>query len=185
MIEAELKAELREPERVRAELERHAAGRAEVYADTYYDTPDRSLSRGDRELRVRTVTGAHGSRSLLTYKDARVDEASGSKPEYETRVDDPAPVHAMLRGLGYEPFIAFEKHCRNYALTLSGRSMLATLVRVPEIGGHFIELETQAEEDDLHAALADVRAALAGLGIADGDLTTQTYTGAVAAARSA
>lgn len=184
MIEAELKARVRDPERVHAELEKRATGRAEVYQDTYYDTADRQLDDSDRELRVRTIHGPDSTRSLLTYKEARVDEASGSKPEYETRVDDPGPVHAMLKGLGYKVVVAFEKRCRNYEVTASGRQMLATLVRVPEIDGHWIEVETQAEESDLPAALDAVRAVLADLGIDDDDLTTETYTGAVAASRT-
>ena len=184
MIEAELKARLRHPEHVHEQLEKRAAGRPEVYQDTYYDTADRQLEGGDRELRVRTVHGADSTRSILTYKDARVDAASGSKPEHETRVDDPAAVHAMLRGLGYVPLIAFEKRCRNYDIEAGGRRMLATLVQVPEIDGHFIELETPAEESDVQAALADVRAVLAELGIDDGDLTTEQYTDAVAAVRT-
>jgi adenylate cyclase class 2 len=185
MIEAELKARVRDPEHVHAELEKRAAGRAEMYQDTYYDTADKAISGRDRELRVRTVHGADETRSVLTYKDARVDEASGSKPEYETRVEDPAAVHAMLRGLGYVPLIAFEKRCRNYDLNARGRQMLATLVQVPEIEGHFIELETIVEDADLQAALNDVRATLAELGVDDGDLTTEQYTDAVAARRTA
>jgi adenylate cyclase class 2 len=182
-IEAELKARVGDPERVLAELEKRATGRVEVYQDAYYDTADQALSGSDRELRVRTVHGADDTRSVLTYKDARVDEASGSKPEHETRVEDPGPVHAMLRGLGYVPFIEFEKRCRNYDFEARGRRMLATLVQVPEIDGHFIELETIVPEDQLHDALADVRAVLGELGIENGDLTTEQYTDAVAASR--
>ena len=109
--------------------------------------------------------------------------ASGSKPEYESRVDEPGAVHAMLRSLGHMVHIEFEKHCRNYRFTAAGREMLATLVRVPEVDGVWIEVETQAEQDDLGAALADVRAVLGELGIGEGDLTTEQYTDAVAAAR--
>jgi adenylate cyclase class 2 len=184
LIEAELKARVRDPERVHALLEERAAGRAEVYQDAYYDTADHELADGDRELRVRTIHGADDTRSLLTYKDARVDDASGSKPEHETRVDEPAAVHAMLRGLGYVPFIEFEKRCRNYDFTARGRRMLATLVQVPEIDGHFIELETIVDGDQVHDALADIRAVLGEFGIEDADLTTDTYTDAVAASRT-
>jgi adenylate cyclase class 2 len=63
--------------------------------------------------------------------------------------------------------------------------MLATLVQVPEINGQFIELATIVDEDQLHDALADVRAVLGELGIEDGDLTTEQYTDAVAALRAA
>jgi len=185
VIEAELKARVRDPEGVMAQLEKRVPGRAEVYRDTYYDDPAGALTAGDRELRVRTVHGPDDTRSVLTYKGARVDDASGSKPEHETRVEDPDAVHAMLRGLGYVVTIAFEKRCRNYDFTSAGRQMLATLVRVPEIDGHFLEVETLVEGDQVQIALADVWAVLTDLGIVEADLTTELYTDAVAARRNA
>ncbi|MFE9391193.1 class IV adenylate cyclase [Streptomyces sp. NPDC006784] len=186
MIEAELKARVRDPEDVKRRLDEQVDGRAEVYQDTYYDTDGGSLEARDAELRVRTVHGDADTRTLLTYKEAKVDEGSGSKPEYETAVEDAEAVHRMLRGLGYRPAIEFEKRCRNYDLKARGRRMLATLVRVPEIDGTFIELETLVDDDgDVQAALEDVRAVLVGLGIDDGDLTTEQYTDAVAESRGA
>jgi adenylate cyclase, class 2 len=184
VIEAELKARVQDPEGVLAQLEERGPGRVEVYRDTYYDDPAGALTAGDRELRVRTIHGPDDTHSVMTYKGARVDDASGSKPEHETRVDDPDAVHAMLRGLGYVPVIAFEKRCRNYEFEAHGRRALATLVRVPEIDGHFLEVETLVDEDQLRAALGHVRAVLASLGIGDDDLTTELYTDAVAAQRS-
>lgn len=183
-IEAELKAVVRDPEAVLEQLERaYGPGRPEVYRDTYYDTADGALAAGDRELRIRTVHSADDTRTVLTYKGARVDDASGSKPEHETRAEDAAAAHAILRGLGYVPAIEFEKRCRNYAFTADGRNFLATLVRVPELDGTFIELETAADEAGLDSALAAVRGILGGLGLTDEDLTTELYTDAVAAAR--
>ncbi|MGA4839085.1 class IV adenylate cyclase [Streptomyces sp. G45] len=183
MVEAELKARVREPEEVVRRLDARAVARVEVYQDTYYDRPDGSLEEAGQELRVRTVRGADGSRTVLTYKGAAVDDESGSKPEYETRVEDADQAHAILRGLGHVVLIAFEKRCRNYAFEVSGRRMLATLVRVPEIEGTFLEVETLVEESEVAAALDDVRAVLAELGIGQEDLTRETYTGAVAARR--
>ncbi|MFD7901630.1 MULTISPECIES: class IV adenylate cyclase [unclassified Kitasatospora] len=184
-IEAELKAVVRDPEGVLRQLEdQHGGGRAEVYRDTYYDAPDGSLMGGDRELRIRTVHGPNDTRTVLTYKGARVDEASGSKPEAETRVEDADAAHEIVRGLGFVPRIAFEKRCRNYDFERDGRRLLATLVRVPELDATFIEVETAAAtESDLGPALAVVRAALADLGIGEDDLTTELYTDAVAAVR--
>ncbi|MET7781498.1 class IV adenylate cyclase [Streptomyces mirabilis] len=184
MIEAELKARVHSPEAVMRQLDERAEARIEVYQDTYYDRPEGSLEKRDQELRVRTVHGAHGLRTVLTFKDAAVDERSGSKPEHETRVEDSEAAHAILRGLGYVPVIAFEKRCRNYGFEARGRQMLATLVRVPELDGTFLEVETIVDEDDVSAALADVRAVLEELGIGTDDLTRETYTGAVAAQRS-
>ncbi|MCY0924206.1 MULTISPECIES: class IV adenylate cyclase [unclassified Streptomyces] len=183
MIEAELKARVETPEEMVRRLEERASGRAEVYVDTYYDTPTHALDERGEELRVRTVHGTDETRSVLTYKGAAVDEESGSKPEHETRVEDVDAVHAMLRGLGYVPLIAFEKHCRNYDFDARGRRMLATLVRVPEIEGTFLELETLAALDDMAAALDDVRAVLDELGITPEDLTRELYTDAVRTAQ--
>lgn len=185
MIEAELKARVRNPEYVMRRLDHMTEGRAEVYRDTYYDDPSGALGAGDQELRVRTIHGPDSPRSVLTYKGARVDKESGSKPEYETRVDNPEAVHAMLRGLGYVPAIAFQKRCRNYEFSSHGRSLLATLVQVPEIEGTFLEVETMVpEENELPAALNDVRSVMGELGIHDEDFTTELYTDAVASWRA-
>lgn len=184
MIEAELKARVRAPEDVMARLEARCAGRAEIYQDTYFDAADGSLMRDDRELRVRTVHGTDSTRSVLTYKGARLD-ASGSKPEHETAVDDPDAMRAVLLGLGYVVAIAFEKRCRNYEFNAAGRRMLATLVRVRELDETFVEVETMVDDEaELSRALDDVRGVLAELGIADSDLTSELYTDAVRARRS-
>ncbi|QIB47979.1 class IV adenylate cyclase [Streptomyces aureoverticillatus] len=183
MIEAELKARIHAPEAVMRLLDERATARAEVYRDTYYDRPDGSLEKAGQELRVRTVHGVDETRTVLTYKGAAVDEQSGSKPEHETRVEGADQTHAILRGLGHVEVIAFEKRCRNYEFQARGRQMLATLVRVPELDGTFLEVETLVDEDDVPAALDDIREVLADLGIGAEDLTRETYTGAVAAQR--
>ncbi|WP_078660842.1 class IV adenylate cyclase [Streptomyces sp. NRRL B-24484] len=154
-----------------------------MYRHTYWDLPDGSLAGGDRELRLRTVTGPAGSRTLLTRKDARVDAASGAEPEAETAVGDPAGTAAVLHGLGYRPAPAFEKHCRNHPLHRDGRELPATPVEVPELAGVFLEVETVCGEQELPAALAAVRGVLAELGVPPADLTSEAYTDAVAAAR--
>ncbi|QNP71500.1 class IV adenylate cyclase [Streptomyces roseirectus] len=182
-VEAELKARVRVPGAVERGLGERAVARVEVYRDTYYDRVGGELGRGDEELRIRTVEGVGGRRTVLTWKGAAVDEASGSKPEYETEVADAEAAHAILRGLGYVVWIAFEKRCRNYEFTAYGREMLATLVEVPELEGTFLEVETLVEEAELGAALEDVRAVMGELGIGAGELTTETYTGAVAERR--
>ncbi|MFD8084094.1 class IV adenylate cyclase [Kitasatospora sp. NPDC059722] len=186
-IEAELKAVVRDPEAVIKQLgDQYGVGRAEVYQDTYYDAPDGSLMGEDRELRIRTVHGPDDTRTVLTYKGARVDEASGSKPEHETQVEDADAAHEIVKGLGFTPRIRFEKRCRNYDFKRDGRHLLATLVRVPELNATFIEVETAATtRDDLVPALAVVRAVLTDLGIGEDDLTTELYTDAVSAARPA
>jgi adenylate cyclase class 2 len=183
MIEAELKARLSEVDAVRAELGRRATVERAIYRDTYYDTPGGQLERDGRELRLRTVETPGLIRHLLTYKEAAVEQASGSKPEYETAVTTPSAVAHMLEGLGYAPSIELTKDCENYRFSAGGRDFLATVVQVPEIEGTFLEVETQADEQDLTAAISAVRSLIQGLGVDESELTTELYTYAVRSAR--
>lgn len=183
MIEAELKARVHDPEAVVRLLDEQAPARVEIYQDTYYDTRGHALGAAGRELRIRTVEGPGGARTLLTFKDAVVDEASGSSPEHETLVADAVAAHRIVSALGFEPAITFEKRCRNYTLSAHGRQFLATLAHVPELAETFLEVETMAEPDDVAAALHDVREVMAGLGTGPGDMTREFYADAVAARR--
>lgn len=183
MIEAELKARVTDPDALRKRLRRLAREQVSVYHDTYYDRPDRELTTQGRELRLRVTETASTKRTTLTYKEAPADIPSGSKPEHETEIADAAVIDVMLRALRLEHLVAFQKHCANYRFTARRRDMLATVVTVPEIDGVFLELETHARGEDLAAALADVRAVLGELGIAEHDLTTELYTDAVMRAR--
>jgi adenylate cyclase class 2 len=186
MIEAELKARVADPGALHARLADLADGERVTYHDTYYDTPGRDLTQSGREARLRVITGedCRPQRSLLTYKEAAADAASGSKPEHETGVTDPDAADALLRGLGLAELVAFTKHCANYRFTRAGRGLLATVVTVPELQGTFIEVETMTSPAELDAALEDIRAVLRDLGLSDTDLTTEQYTDAVMHARA-
>jgi adenylate cyclase, class 2 len=179
MIEAELKAHVRDPAGLHEQLRCLATAERSTYYDTYYDQPGGELTRTGRELRLRTVETDERKRSLLTYKEREVDPASGSKPEHETGIDSPSVVDIVLRGLGLGHLVTFEKHCTNYRFSANGRDMLATVVTVPELDGTFIELETMTAPDDTAAALADIRTVMTRLGISEHDLTTEQYTDAV------
>jgi adenylate cyclase class 2 len=148
------------------------AHRLTIYSGLFR-VPRSWLDPQGNELRVRTVTDELGrTRALLTFKEPAVDEASGSKPEYETAVDADVLV-TVLSALGVEQID-------------QGRDLLATVVTVPELAGRtFIELETVADPGDVDAALDVVRSVLRELGIEDSDLTTQAYTDAVATRRGA
>lgn len=184
MIEAELKARVRNPDALRARLRALADEEISLYQDTYYDRPGRDLSVEGRELRVRIIVTGGQERAVLTYKEPSADAASDSKPEHETTVGNRSIIDIILRALGMEQLVTFQKHCANYRFTAWGRNMLATVVTVPEIDGTFVELETLTTELDLPAALEDVRAVLNELGITNTDLTAELYTEAVMRARA-
>lgn len=184
MIEAEYKARLTNPDRVRVALRERATPDVVSYQDTYYDNPSGDLDRTGREFRLRTVEEPSGScRHVLTFKDPAVDEATGSKPEFETLVADRDAMRDIIARLGYQPALSFTKRCENFEFTASGRHMLATIAEVPEINGIFLELETQAEEPDLFHAFADLRMVLTELGVTPEELTNELYTDAIRQAR--
>lgn len=184
MIEAEYKARLTAPDRVRAALHGRATPDTVSYQDTYYDTPTGDLDRTGREFRLRTIEDHSGNRRhVLTFKDPAVDAATGSKPEFETLVTDRDAMHDIITRLGYQPALSFTKRCENFEFTAAGRRMLATIAEVPEIDGTFLELETPAEEPDLPRAFAELRTILAELGVIPEELTTELYTDAVRQAR--
>ncbi len=178
-IEAELKARLSDPVAVKARLDALVPGEIERYRDTYFEIS------GDRELRIRTVESPGGVRHFLTYKEAPVDPVSGSRPEYETLTGDPATTATILDRLGHQQFLAFTKNCVNYRIRYGRWTCLATLVTVPELNGSYLELETMAPEPELATALADLHNLLGELGVTREELTTETYTAAVSAARTA
>jgi adenylate cyclase class 2 len=184
-VEAELKARLRNPDQVRQRLAERAPAEHSVYADRYFDFPDQRLTSAGYEVRLRSITDDAGNvRSLLTFKEPAVDAASDSKPEHETSVGDPDAVVPLLSVLGLVELIAFEKRCTNYRFTSRSRDLLATVVEVPELDGEtFVEVETLTADDDVDAALDVVRDVLDELGVTAKELTTATYTGAVAARR--
>lgn len=186
MIEAEIKARVRDPVRVRALLRARADEHVSRYRDTYYDWPSGQLTEDGRELRIRVIE-AHGQRQcLLTYKGQAIDAESGSKPETETRLTDAEAADTILLALGFTHLVAFEKQCANYSFTAAGRRILATLVTVPELDGMFVEVETLAgDPGDLSPALDAVRGVLTDLGIPEQDLTSELYTDAVMRHRNA
>lgn len=180
MIEAEIKARVRDLERVRQLLRARASEHLARYQDTYYDWPGRRLTRDGRELRVRVIEAEGQRRCLLTFKDPAVDADTGSKPETETQLSDPAAADQILLSLGLERLVAFEKRCANYTFNASGRQILATLVTVPELDDTFIEVETLiSDAAGLPEALTAVRSVLDDLGIPAQDHTTELYTDAV------
>ena len=65
-----------------------------------------NLGFGLRALRLRRVNGA----AILTFKE-RIPTASPIKHQHEneTRVNDPDATDAILRGVGFEPALVYEK----------------------------------------------------------------------------
>lgn len=94
-------------------------------------------------LRVRRYAG----RAWLTYKGARQDHPDLKiRPEFETGVEDPEALEAILAALGYQPFLRMAKDRALWR----GPGLVACLDQTPL--GCFLELE--GDEDRIRAAMA-------------------------------
>lgn len=135
--------------------------------DTYYDHPSRSFADTDEALRLRreASTGdgsapgaepaagpdpesgsepeddtADPTTATLTYKGPLVDDASKTREEVETGVDDAESTDAVLRAVGFEPAAEVEKERERFVV---GGYVVA--LDVVHSLGEFVEVEARAE----------------------------------------
>jgi adenylate cyclase, class 2 len=184
-IEVELKARLTDPDITVGRLRERAGGETSTYQDTYYDWPDRRLEEaGRQELRLRIIETDTDARCVWTFKGAMLDAAS--TPEYETAVADAEAARAILTALGLEPIISYTKLCENFRFSFNGSQIVATVVRVPEIEGVYLETETLVpDSEDTSAARDTILGLLTELGLSEGDLEPTFYIDLVRADRLA
>jgi predicted adenylyl cyclase CyaB len=120
-----------------------------IQRDRYFDTPDHRLLRGDCGLRLRyqrvRLSGKVRRRidAMLTYKGPREGRGGAkARDEYETGVDNPAAVEAILRGSGLSAMLTVEKRRVSYRL---GRCRVE-LDKLP-ILGLFVEIEGPSRKE--------------------------------------
>src|SRR5262245_36154377 len=183
VIEVELKARVGDPAALLAKLRRRADGEPNIYRDTYYDFPDRRLDNADRQLvRLRVIESERGDRCLWTFKGAMLDTAT--TPELETEVARADAAEAILTALGLRPVISFTKRCEHFTFDAHGRRIVASVVRVPELRGTFVELESCVPDTgQAGAAHRAIRRVLGDLDLTETDLEPLFYVDMVAACR--
>lgn len=122
--------------------------------DTYFDTPDKRLLKGDTGVRIRRVRylgsgrGKKDSRPQITYKGpARARATAKIRGEIQTRVEDARALEEILSAIGLTATITIEKRRASYLL---GRCRVE-LDELPVIG-RFVEIEAGSEKQVLAAA---------------------------------
>ncbi|PSP72730.1 class IV adenylate cyclase [Halobacteriales archaeon QS_3_64_16] len=155
--------------------------------DTYYDAPHRSLGETDEALRVRretivetagdAETGGHDGpgeapenddeernteRTVLTYKGPLVDGESKTRREVETVVENATAIRELLLALGFESAAAVSKTRSIYAAAEGEWTLVCDRV---EGLGEFVEVELEAEAEDIDAARERVRRVLRDLDV--------------------
>lgn len=145
---------------MRAKLVQCGATRVEAVLETntFFDTPDRSLVAGDRGLRIRRAKDLSSGeeRFVITVKGPAQSGPLKTREEAEVTVEDGERAAAVLRALGYEPELAFEKRRE----TWETGGCTVELDELP-ILGRFVEIEGPDEKSVMH-----VREALGLAGLA-------------------
>jgi adenylate cyclase class 2 len=158
-LEIEVKLRIPDAGQLRPALE--AAGfvlahPAAVEANELWDRAGELLA-GDCALRVRR----YGAAGTLTWKGPKVaDPQLKIRPELETGVADPAAMEGILRALGFAPVLAMVK---TRSIHVRG-GLEACLDETPF--GSFLELEGDP---------ADIRAAMAELGLGPDQIEQRSY----------
>jgi adenylate cyclase class 2 len=135
-IEAKLKVDsLKVVERRLAELAAVFISET-IQTDVYFDTSDHAFIRADCCLRLRSERRGDTARHILTYKAAREADDYKKRQEINLEVSGPGAAERLIRALGYERALAFDK--RRRAWHLDGCEV--ALDELPLIGA-FVEIE--------------------------------------------
>jgi adenylate cyclase class 2 len=141
--------------------------------DTYYSAPHREFAETDEALRIRRETPEDGRpRHELTYKGPKVDAASKTREEHESRLGDPDAVDSALRALGFEPAATVEKDRERHAID----GFTVTLDSVDGLG-EFVEVDREAPENEVEAVRDDAVELLADLRLDAEDGIRTSYLG--------
>jgi adenylate cyclase class 2 len=111
--------------------------------DTYYDAPHRDFAETDEALRIRRES-SDGTTARITYKGPLVEDASKTRREVETSVEDGDRLDDILESLGFAPAAVVEKERERYALD----GYTVTLDTIADLG-EFVEIEREAPESEL------------------------------------
>jgi adenylate cyclase class 2 len=107
-----------------------------VQTDFYFDTADLTLTRADQCLRLRSERIGERERLILAYKGAKEPDDYKKRREIELEINDGEAAELLLRELGYEKVLAFDK--RRRACDLLGCEV--ALDELPLLGP-FVEIE--------------------------------------------
>ncbi|ELZ27781.1 class IV adenylate cyclase [Halorubrum distributum] len=150
--------------------------------DTYYDAPHREFAETDEALRIRRETplaeagvsaAAPDPAATVTYKGPLLEEASKTRTEHETGVDDGEALAAVLSGLGFAPAATVEKRREFWSYD----GFTVTLDAVTGLD-EYVEIEREVEaESEVDAAREAAVAALDRLGLDADDQVRTSYLG--------
>jgi adenylate cyclase class 2 len=131
--------------------------------DEYFAHPARDFAATDEALRLRVTSAEDGggwSRAELTYKGAKVDQSTKTRPEenIDIQVDQVEGVRWVLEQLGFTPVARLVKHRREFVV----EGLTVCLDDVEGVG-RFVEVEVLSS--DVEVARGRVLALFHRLGL--------------------
>ncbi|KDE59469.1 adenylate cyclase [Halostagnicola sp. A56] len=175
-VEVKVPADLERVRQRLAELEATPLG-AVVQTDTYYDAPHRSFPETDEALRIRRErpVDEQDSEAVVTYKGPLVDDESKTREEIETGLEDGEAFDAVLRNLGFDPAATVRKRRERFELDdFEGYTITCDAV---DGVGEYVEVETDATDDDLEFAREGAFEVLERLGLEAAETVRTSYLG--------
>jgi adenylate cyclase, class 2 len=120
-------------------------------SDQYFAHPCRDFATTDEALRIRVV----GDKSFVTYKGPKLDTTTKTRREIELPLDladhDGSQFLSLLAALGFTPVAMVRKRRRTFRINADKYEVDGALDDVDGLGC-FVELELQANDDNLEAA---------------------------------
>jgi len=158
MYEVELKFRVNDTDPVVRQLAALAAEPHPLqdHCDLYFNHPVRDFEQTNEALRVRSIGNCH----LITYKGPVVDSQTKTRREIEIPLEGAeagGQLGEILRLLSFRPVREVRKKRHPYRCTWQGRAFEVALDDVAGLG-HFVEIETQADEAERAAAVAAILA---------------------------
>jgi adenylate cyclase class 2 len=166
MLEVEVKAHVTDFKDIEAKLSRIGAERlkTEHQKDIYFNAPHKDYAQTDEALRIRKIPEEDGSKFILTYKGAKLDDDSKTRKEIEVVVDDEQKTASLLESLDFKPVRTVKKDRTIY----SYEDYIITLDKVYDVG-NFVEIEKgMAEGEGYQAVLQEIFKIYQKLGIEEG-----------------
>lgn len=121
-------------------------GPPQIQRDLYFNHPQRDFRITDEALRIRST----GEENCLTYKAAKLDTLTRTRPETEIPLGPGPQTVEQLRGvlvtLGFIEIATVEKNRRTATLGTGASLVTVTLDEVTHLG-QFLEIEMLTEQE--------------------------------------
>ena len=174
MIEVEVKLQIDNIERMVEKLQMQGFVQKSVIfeSDTYFTHPHHDFWQSDEALRLRSCENIETKEksAVITYKGAKMDDVSTTRPEYETAVEDVEVLYRILIAADFLPVMPVKKK----RISFKQEDMTVCLDEVESLGT-FMVVEASEAGACYDPALERIEQFLQNLGYSMKDTTRRSY----------